>query len=279
MDPLWVWAAEMWWIAPVVVGAGTLGWVGVRHQRAESARRLEYDAARHELRAARSEALQARSSASLAKADLARLEADRIRPASSAELAAARRELQRRQQEARATATDVRARRAYVRAARSAVPVPGADPSALPLRRVIAEHDAITARWMAYETDPARLIAFPTMSDGRQPLTAAYLAEQSQALALRPSPTARVTPVQYAAYRDAVHRVARAFDAAEQSAWRAARAAGTVPPDTTPPADAAAPPHWTDLAQSVAQTALAATAEAIARATERAAGKRPPERP
>lgn len=37
------------------------------------------------------------------------------------------------------------------------------------LTRLFAEHDQITARWLDYELDVAKLIAFPAMSDGRQP--------------------------------------------------------------------------------------------------------------
>src|SRR5690606_19199498 len=43
------------------------------------------------------------------------------------------------------------------------------------LERLMHAHDEVTARWLDYELDVAKLIAFPAMSDGRQPLTAAFL--------------------------------------------------------------------------------------------------------
>lgn len=60
--------------------------------------------------------------------------------------------------------------------------------------RLFSEHDEITARWLDYELDVAKLIAFPAMSDGRQPLTAAFLRAKKTADALRPaSADARVS--------------------------------------------------------------------------------------
>src|SRR5690606_21684588 len=55
------------------------------------------------------------------------------------------------------------------------------------LERLFAEHDEITARWLDYELDVAKLIAFPAMSDGRQPLTAAFLRAKKTADQLRPA--------------------------------------------------------------------------------------------
>ena len=48
--------------------------------------------------------------------------------------------------------------------------MPGAQLDAL-----FAAHDGVTTRWLDYELDVAKLIAYPAMSDGRQPLTAAFL--------------------------------------------------------------------------------------------------------
>ena len=42
-------------------------------------------------------------------------------------------------------------------------------------RASVRTHDAVTSRWLEYELDVAKIIAFPAMSDGRQPLTAAFL--------------------------------------------------------------------------------------------------------
>jgi len=42
-------------------------------------------------------------------------------------------------------------------------------------QRVVAAQDAVTHRWLEYELDATKLISYPAMSDGRQPLTAAFL--------------------------------------------------------------------------------------------------------
>jgi hypothetical protein len=89
------------------------------------------------------------------------------------------------------------------------------------LAKLFATHDAVTARWLDYELDVAKLIAFPAMSDGRQPLTAAFLRAQRIADGLRPaSPKARVTPDQLSEYRNAVVDYEVAFDVAERDARR-----------------------------------------------------------
>ncbi|MGI6879890.1 hypothetical protein [Microbacterium sp. gxy059] len=89
------------------------------------------------------------------------------------------------------------------------------------LRRLMETHDEVARRWLEYELDPAKLIAFPTMSDGRDPLTAAFLRAKKVADAARPSsPEARIDAESYAEYRDAVHDCEVAFDVAEQEARR-----------------------------------------------------------
>lgn len=89
------------------------------------------------------------------------------------------------------------------------------------LERLFAEHDEITARWLDYELDVAKLIAFPAMSDGRQPLTAAFLRAKKTADALRPaSVDAKTTEQQVAEYLDAVGAYAVAFEIAEKDARR-----------------------------------------------------------
>ncbi len=94
---------------------------------------------------------------------------------------------------------------------------------------LIAAHDEITARWMDYELDVAKLIAYPAMSDGRHPLTAAFLVAKRKADTLRP---ARVdSPMdseRLTAYRDAVSAYGAAFDLAENDAKRV-RDAGFAP--------------------------------------------------
>lgn len=96
-------------------------------------------------------------------------------------------------------------------------------PSPLPdqLTKIFATHDAITARWLDYELDVAKLIAFPTMSDGRQELTATFLRAKKVADSLRPaSVDAKVTPDQVTEYRTAVTDFEVAFDLAERDARR-----------------------------------------------------------
>ena len=89
------------------------------------------------------------------------------------------------------------------------------------LERLFAEHDEITARWLDYELDVAKLIAFPAMSDGRQPLTAAFLRAKKTADALRPaSVDAKVSEQQVSEYLDAVGNYAVAFEVAEKDARR-----------------------------------------------------------
>lgn len=89
------------------------------------------------------------------------------------------------------------------------------------LQRLFAEHDEITARWLDYELDVAKMIAFPAMSDGRQPLTAAFLRAKKTADALRPSSAdAKVTEQQVSEYLDAVGAYAVAFEVAEKDARR-----------------------------------------------------------
>ncbi|MBN8424762.1 hypothetical protein JF531_09535 [Microbacterium esteraromaticum] len=89
------------------------------------------------------------------------------------------------------------------------------------LEKLFAEHDEITARWLDYELDVAKLIAFPAMSDGRQPLTAAFLRAKKTADAVRPeSSDATVSESEIAEYLDAVGNYAVAFDVAERDARR-----------------------------------------------------------
>jgi hypothetical protein len=104
----------------------------------------------------------------------------------------------------------------------TAVPEPAArETQATQLERLFATHDAVTARWLEYELDVAKIIAFPAMSDGRQPLTAAFLRAKRIADGLRPaSPKARLSKEQLAEYRNAVADFEVAFDVAERDARR-----------------------------------------------------------
>ncbi|CAN7152259.1 hypothetical protein LJR045_000103 [Microbacterium sp. LjRoot45] len=102
-------------------------------------------------------------------------------------------------------------------------PRPITRPSPLPdqLDRLFGTHDAVTARWLEYELDVAKLIDYPAMSDGRQPLTAAFLKSKKIADGLRPaSASAKVTPEQVAEYRAAVTDYEVAFELAERDARR-----------------------------------------------------------
>jgi hypothetical protein len=89
------------------------------------------------------------------------------------------------------------------------------------LEKLLATHDDVTHRWLDYELDVAKLIAFPAMSDGRQPLTAAFLRAKKVADGLRPdSAKAKLTKEQFAEYRSAVTDFEVAFDVAERDARR-----------------------------------------------------------
>jgi hypothetical protein len=102
-----------------------------------------------------------------------------------------------------------------------ASPAVGSQTQSAQVERLFAAHDAVTARWLEYELDVAKIIAFPAMSDGRQPLTAAFLRAKRVADNLRPaSPKARLTAQELAEYRDAVTDYEVAFDLAERDARR-----------------------------------------------------------
>jgi len=109
-------------------------------------------------------------------------------------------------------------------AAQAPPPAPAsaeADPQRAQLERLFATHDAVTSRWLEYELDVAKLIAFPAMSDGRQPLTASFLRAKRVADGLRPaSVKAKLTKEQFDEYRTAVTDFDVAFDLAERDARR-----------------------------------------------------------
>ncbi|MGO4681787.1 hypothetical protein AB4078_18065, partial [Microbacterium sp. 2MCAF23] len=177
-----------------------------------------------------------------------------------AEVADARRALREAETGARAAAASVRARRAQAEAARADLAL-NADPRRRPLPRAMAAHDAVVARWMAYETDPAKLIAYPTIGDARDPSTAAFLLAMDEARQARPDPARRVAPAEFGAYRDAVARLERAFDLAERDAH--ARAEGRDPERER----VSRGTGWQDTAQHV----IALSAEALDRAADAAA--------
>ncbi|MGX1584871.1 hypothetical protein ACWH95_09930 [Microbacterium sp. NPDC055502] len=226
MDPVLL-LAEWWWIAPTAAAGATAGAIGLRRRSTRSGRRLEYDAARHDLRIAQQTAVARRTTLKIARADLARVTAERAAQRATAEqVAGARRMLRERERDARAASAEVRARRVRVNAARAAIPA-GSAPR--PLERLYAEHDAVTARWMRYETDPALQIAYPAMTDVKRPETAAYLRAAGTAVEARRGTTGRITAAEFAVYRDAVAELERAFEAAEHAARVHAGEAPTTP--------------------------------------------------
>ncbi|MET0161612.1 MAG: hypothetical protein ABW204_03070 [Microbacteriaceae bacterium] len=265
MDPLWALLAEGWWTLPAAVtavGAGTLGAIGVRAQRKGRVRRLELDAAKGDVRSARAALSRSRAAVHAARAHVARTDADRSAGRATADdSVTARQGMKQAQREVTAAAAALTSRRADVRAARVALPTRRDGSEALPLARLMAAHEAINSSWIAYEIDPALAIAYPSMSDVRSPLTAAFLREQQTAQWLRPSsPTVRISPADYSAYRDAVRRMSRAFDAAQRDAWRRAG---------DPRGSESQATWWSGIAQDFADGAsrtIARSAEAVARA-------------
>lgn len=256
---------EFWWVAPAAAGAGAAGMIGVRRSRSTKARRLGVAAAKVELEHARSAAAGSRATVRVAQAELVRVEAERAAGrATGADVQAARRALDVAHRTRTAAAAHIRVARARIGVERAAIPARGTDPVHLPVARAMAAHDEVAARWMQYETDAARHLAFPAMSDARVPATAEFLRLDAEARAARPSsPRARLTPEQFAAYRGAVDRLQRAFDAAEQEAWRLA---GARPADAPP-----APQTLTQRWSSIATEAISRSAEGLARAAESAA--------
>ena len=126
------------------------------------------------------------------------------------------------------------------------------------LGRLFAAHDDVTHRWLDYELDVSKLIAYPAMSDGRQPLTAAFLRAKKAADNLRPaSVQSPVTPAQLTEYRNAVTDYEVAFEVAEREARRVKDSAftdaerkrlGTAQQLLTVAVDQAATPHERQLA-------------------------------
>lgn len=114
-------------------------------------------------------------------------------------------------------------------------PAQGTTKSAAPansaqlLEKLHEDHDQITARWLEYELDVTKLIAFPAMSDGRQPLTAAFLRAKKSADTLRPASPKGLSEDALADYLDAVGNYAVAFDIAEKDARRIRDSSFTEP--------------------------------------------------
>jgi hypothetical protein len=282
MDPVFAFAAEFWWLGPAVIGGGAASFAAIRYGRRHRERTLEYAAARHELDVARARLHGARAQVTSARAAVLAAKSERQAGRADARaMDAARRSLGDAQRELRSAQTALQGRRVQVRAARIALRGMPHDDEHLPTARLVAAHDAAVSRWMEYETDPAKAIAFPTMTDARIPATSALLTALDRARWLRPpSPKASMTPEAYSHYRTAVTDLEAALQTAEADAWRAAGATGG--PDgrgglgglgggglggdsgsrpSVPPQLRGA---WDDLVQSARSTASAAAAAAPA---------------
>ncbi|WP_404430297.1 hypothetical protein LG299_11415 [Microbacterium lacus] len=221
MEPVLIFLGAWWWVAPAVAGAGAVGYSAMTSGR-RRARRLELDAARHEQRTAYLALQTARIDSRDARANVLTAKARRD-PGASFALAEARRMLHATKQAERGAALRLRAQRDRVRAALFRYRATGRD-APLPLEQVLARHDAVTARWLEYETDAAKALSFPQMLDSKHPSTYAFLRAQRDAQQLRPtSSLARLTPEAYSTYRDAVAQMEAAFNVAEADATNATR--------------------------------------------------------
>lgn len=91
--------------------------------------------------------------------------------------------------------------------------------------KVLHRHDETDARWLSYETDVAKLLDFPVMTDMRDPLTLGFHKAKSRADLLRPADLEHILDDRSAQleYRDAVGDYVAAFDVAETEAIRRRR--------------------------------------------------------
>ncbi|SFR88910.1 hypothetical protein SAMN04487846_0294 [Microbacterium sp. cf046] len=215
-----------WWVAPAAAGAGAATYAGVT-ARGRRARRLELDAARRELSLAYHALILARVRVREAQANV--LSARAVSGSSALGDALmgtpatveARRQLQEAKRSEKAAVMTLRAGRARVKATTAQYhAASSADP--LPIEKLFATQDAVVARWMAYETDDAKAIAYPQLSDTRYPATLAFFRAYREAQRLRPaSARDRIPPEQFLEYRDAVRTLEAAFDEAERQAGAA----------------------------------------------------------
>lgn len=215
MEPVLLFIESWWWIAPAAIGVGAAGYGAVTTNR-RRARRLELDAARHDERRTYRELQEARADARAAKGEM--LAAKAAHGAPLTVLANARRRYTIAREAERASSLKLRASRDRLKATylryRSA---PRDAP--LPIETLVARHDAVTARWLAYETDAATALSFPQMLDPQHPSTLAFLRAQRDAQTLRAAATqGRVSPETYLAYRDAVQEAESTFIIAEADA-------------------------------------------------------------
>ncbi|MBZ4487262.1 hypothetical protein LQ938_00390 [Microbacterium sp. cx-55] len=229
MEPLFEFLAAWWWTGPTTVGLAAAGYAGVTTGR-RRARRLALDAARHEEGAAARALMSARAQTRAAQAQVFTAQAQRAAPAPGVpSVSEARRALQQAKLQQKAAALALKASRTRVRAERAQL---SGTADALPLERLMQEHDAITARWLEYETDVETAIAFPQMTDARHPATAAFLQAQRETYELRPaSASTRISAERFAAYRQSIRALEVAFTAAEDAAMRTSARRISAAPD------------------------------------------------
>lgn len=190
-------------------------------------RLLAVAAAKHDLRVAQDAVVMRRTIVVEARAHVLAVQARaKMSVESAMDVLAAKREHSAAKRAVKAALAEVEARRAAIVAARNRANGPASkDPAAYPLAILITTHDQLTARWMEYETDVAKALAFPAMIDATSPFTAAFLDANRRAQWLRPrSLDQRLTVAEYVRLRDAVAAARVALDAAEAEAWRLARA-------------------------------------------------------
>lgn len=232
VEPLLEFLAAWWWTAPTTVGVAAVGYASATTGR-RRARRLALDAARHEEGTAARALMSARAETRAAHAQVLTAQAQRGAPAAGVpSVAEARRMLQQARLRQRAASLALKASRSRVRAERAQL---SGTAEALPLARLMQEHDAVTARWLEYETDVETAIAFPQMTDARHPVTAAFLRAQREAYDLRPAPgTTRISPERFVAYRQAIRALEASFTEAEDAALRASARRISAAPEARP---------------------------------------------
>jgi hypothetical protein len=215
VDPILLFAESWWWVAPVAAGAGATAYGALTTKR-RRARRLELDAARHEDRLAYRALHDARAQTRVAKADVLTAKAQQ-RQAPAAMLDA-RRALAAARDSERAAALTLRASRSRLKVIYARYrTTPRSAP--LPIEQLVARHDAVTARWLEYETDAALALSFPQMLDSQHPSTLAFLRAQRDAQTLRGAAVEKnIAPETYLAYRNAVQEAETKFAAAEADA-------------------------------------------------------------
>lgn len=212
MEPILLFMGSWWWVAPAAAGAGAAAYTGLTTRR-RRARRLELDAARHQESQAYRALVAAKAQVRTAHADVLTTRSHAAPPIA----AEARRRLQAAKQTEKHASLELRASRSRVKAGYAQYRAAStSDP--LPIDRMYAVHDAVNARWLSYETDVDKALAFPQLTDTRHPSTVVFLRAQREALAKRPTLRERVTPAQYAEYRDAVRALETALIAAERQA-------------------------------------------------------------